>query len=151
MNYFIKTKTFVLRESEILSWLLKNDKLFVFTGKYDEPCLVIPFDELELGELIRNGKLNSTDGGCLQYPISSTSDVNSTNTYPELPAFLFLVRDPDGNIKLCNLNHIAGKFGLVFGSDGKTPAASGENTRIDFAAILFNSALRTFNPTDNSD
>lgn len=144
MNTLICHKWGAFKYSEFGGFSFDSDgDLFVCT-KDNPPQLIQPYNEDELRQLIRDGKLDSRDLGRFSgFGLAAArSDVPEQDA--NLPALLFLVRDGKGNVKLCNAQCLMGNMLLrKTVGDESTAHGSSLNCGINFAAFIGNPFLRS--------
>ncbi len=104
-----------IKESECLGFSFGKDKKLYLCTRENTPQEIEPFEDFQLRQAIRDGKLDSSDL-CSFAPIDTHSDVSQKNAY--FPAVVFLIRDCKGNVKLC---------------DAKLDALSSKSTSTDCA------------------
>lgn len=150
MNTLICHKWGAFKESEIVEFTFdQKGDLYVCT-KDNEFKLIEPYNENELRQSIRDGKLNSCDLGCLDGFGFAAADSDTSKKDSYLPSLLFLVRDSQGNVKLCNAKCLIQNLmvGCFAGSEC-APAGSGSNCGINFAAFIGNPHLCVGNTFEN--
>lgn len=90
------------KESEFSGFLFNLDGDLYCCAKDNEPQPIYPYDEDELWQSVRDGKLNPCELGRFNSLGLSAADSDVPKQNADLPALLFLVRDSKGNVKLCN-------------------------------------------------
>ena len=150
MNTLICHKWGAFKYSEFVDFSFDSDgDLFICT-KDNPPQLIQPYNENELGQFIRDGKLNSRDLGCLDSFGSASANSNAPKQDSYLPSLLFLVRDCQGNVKLCNAQCLMGNMLLrKTVGDESTAHGSSLNCGINFAAFIGNPLLGVGNAFEN--
>ena len=114
------------------------------------PQLVEPYDEDELRQYIRDGKFDARDIGSFVAPLEGSACTEVCKQNADFPAFLFIVRDGKGNVKLCNAQFLCGTI-HASGDCENLPARVGVCAGINFSAFLFNFDLGIGNALENSN
>ena len=140
METLICHKWGAIKESQILGFVFDDKGQLFACIKEVSPQPIAPYSEDELGQFIRDGKLDPRDLGRFGGfgLAASRSDVPEQDA--NLPALLFLVRDGKGNVKLRNAESLVRSLSVGSVDDA---VHAGFDGGVNFAAYIGNPFLRS--------
>lgn len=138
---FICLKDAFIAMSKILAMsVCEDNKVYFHVSGIGSGILATPYTEEELRQAVGDGKLNPRDLGSFSGAFSPDAETDIAEENANFCFFVFLVRDSQGNVKLCNAQAFMCTKVLGNGA-GNNTACTCRNFGVNNSAIVGNLTL----------